>query len=417
MSQCIDGAVSLTENEKLAVRRQLERLLSHSVFKNSSRCHNFLQYVVEHSIQQNHERLKERTIGIEVFGRGTDYDTGQDSVVRTTAIDVRKRIAQYYHEFGHEDEVQIELPPGSSYMPEFHFPATFPPKSESTGPFPERGVPVQTQTKDDVAQRNSRMIGFIAVITTLVVAAALTTFWIGYSINRHQSLVTASGSIVPTGETLTRFWRPMLAQTSPILICTKDPDSGMGGAGAAWDDPSLEDVFALARLTGFVGRQGKAFELKSASSTTWEDLRRGPVIIVGGFDNHWALTEADMSAMRFHLVRDPNSNVLRIEDRKNPSMHNWSVSMAAPASERIEEYGIIARYIDPNSGQWTVLVAGLGKNAVSAAVELLLDPRDIEQLRKQAPADWTSKNIEAVISTLIGNGYHGPAKVQAVEVW
>ncbi len=73
--------------------------------------------------------------------------------------------------------------------------------------------------------------------------------------------------------------------------------------------------------------------------------------------------------MRFHLVRDPKSNVLRVEDRKNPSQQDWYLNMAVPASQRTEEYGIIARYIDPNSGQWTVLVAGLGKNVISAAVD------------------------------------------------
>jgi hypothetical protein len=417
MSQCIDGAALLTENEKLAVRRQLGRLLNHPVFKNSSRCHNFLQYVVEHSIQQNHERLKERTIGIEVFGRGTDYDTGQDSVVRTTAIDVRKRIAQYYHEPGHEDEIMIDLPPGSSYVPEFRFPATLPPESEFVRPSLESRVPVHVPPEDRFPSRK-RWIPFLATVTALVLLMASITFWrLGYSGNRHKTLVTASGTLVPMGNTVTRFWQPILAQTAPILICIKDPDSVTGGPGKVLEDTSLADEIATARLTGFIGGQGRAFELKSASSTSWEDLRRGPEIIVGGFDNSQALREADMNTMRFRLVRDPKSNILGVEDRKNPSQQDWYLNMAVPASQRTEEYGIIARFLDPNSGQWTVLVAGLGKNAISAAVELLLDPKDIEQLRKQAPADWTSKNIEAVISTLIGNGYHGPAKVQAVEVW
>lgn len=226
---------------------------------------------------------------------------------------------------------------------------------------------------------------------------------------------------MPEGETLTHFWRPILAQTTPILICIKDPDTWTGGAGNAWDDPSLADVIATARLTGFIGGQGRAFELKTASSTTWEDLRRGPVIIVGGSDNTWVLQAMSMNSgmdtKRFYFVRDPKSNVLRIEDRKNPSRQEWYLDMEVPASKRGEEYGIIARYLDPNSGQWTVLAAGLSKNATGAAAELLLDPKDIDQLRKQAPTDWSSKNIEAVISIAIADGKPGPARVLAVEVW
>src|ERR1700733_10654924 len=105
--------------DKSAVQEQLERILSHSVFRNSRRCPSLLRYVVECVLQNNCDHLKERTLGIEVFARNVDYDTNLDPVVRTTASEVRKRIAQYYHESGHEDELRIDLPSGS-YVPEFH---------------------------------------------------------------------------------------------------------------------------------------------------------------------------------------------------------------------------------------------------------------------------------------------------------
>ena len=67
------------------------------------------------------EPLKERTLGVEVFGRAPDYDTNLDPVVRTTAVEIRKRIAQYYHEEGHQNEIRIDFPAGS-YLPEFRMP-------------------------------------------------------------------------------------------------------------------------------------------------------------------------------------------------------------------------------------------------------------------------------------------------------
>ena len=42
--------------------------------------------------------MKERTLGVEVFGRPPDYDTNADPVVRVTAAEIRKKIAQFYHE-------------------------------------------------------------------------------------------------------------------------------------------------------------------------------------------------------------------------------------------------------------------------------------------------------------------------------
>src|SRR5271165_7473127 len=109
-----------------AIRVQLDRMLADPLFKNSRRFPVFLRYVVEHTLDGNTEALKERTLGVEVFGRPPHYDTNADPVVRATAGEIRKRIAQYYHAKEHHAEVRIDLSPGS-YVPEFH-----PPESPST---------------------------------------------------------------------------------------------------------------------------------------------------------------------------------------------------------------------------------------------------------------------------------------------
>ncbi len=164
--------------------------------------------------------------------------------------------------WGMNTRSRFELPPGSSDMPDFHFPATLPPEFESVLPSLESRVPVHGLSEDHFPA-TKRRIPFFAMVTAFVLIAASITFWnLGYSGNRHKTLVTASGTFVPMGDALTRFWRPILAQTTPILICIKDPDSETGGSGNAWDDPSLADAIATARLTGFIGGQGRAFELK-----------------------------------------------------------------------------------------------------------------------------------------------------------
>src|SRR5215831_17489006 len=96
---------------------ELRRMLESALFRRSKRCGMLLQYVVEETLEGRAENLKERAIGIAVFGRKPTYDTNEDPIVRTTAVEVRKRIAQYYHETGHDSEVQIELTSGS-YVPQ-----------------------------------------------------------------------------------------------------------------------------------------------------------------------------------------------------------------------------------------------------------------------------------------------------------
>src|SRR5277367_4993072 len=105
------------------VREQLNRLLAHPLFTNSKRYPVLLTYTVEQTLLGNASELKERTIGIEAFGREPVYDVNLDPVVRTAAAEVRKRLSQYYYNPDHAGELVIELPIGS-YVPIFREPAT-----------------------------------------------------------------------------------------------------------------------------------------------------------------------------------------------------------------------------------------------------------------------------------------------------
>jgi hypothetical protein len=121
MGSQISNWTPQSQAQKDAIRNQLQLLLNHLFFKNSPRSSKLLHYIVERSLNSDGENkpIKERTLGIDVFGRPPDYDTDEDTVVRGAASDVRRRIAQYYHEPGHEGEIQIDLLPGS-YIPTFH---------------------------------------------------------------------------------------------------------------------------------------------------------------------------------------------------------------------------------------------------------------------------------------------------------
>jgi len=65
--------------------------------RNSKRYPPLFRFVVESALQDQTDPLKERLLGVQVFGREPDYDTNLDPIVRYTAGEVRKRIAQYYH--------------------------------------------------------------------------------------------------------------------------------------------------------------------------------------------------------------------------------------------------------------------------------------------------------------------------------
>jgi hypothetical protein len=102
-----------------AIREHVGEIIASPAFKGSRRAQEFLKHIIETALSGQFEDLKERTLGVELFGRPPAYDTNEDAVVRVTACDVRKRLTHFYAEPGSGCEMRIDLPPGS-YIPEFH---------------------------------------------------------------------------------------------------------------------------------------------------------------------------------------------------------------------------------------------------------------------------------------------------------
>ena len=106
-----------TERDVKLVRQHVKEVVAGAAFKGSQRSGQFLTHVVERAIAGHFEALKERVIGVELFGRTPSYDTGEDAIVRVTASEVRRRLLQHYGQYGASSEFRISLPSGS-YVPE-----------------------------------------------------------------------------------------------------------------------------------------------------------------------------------------------------------------------------------------------------------------------------------------------------------
>jgi hypothetical protein len=109
----------------------MEDVLQGEAFRGSHRSAQFLRFVVSQAIGGHCDELKERLIGIELFGRSPSYDTGEDAIVRVTASDVRRRLLQHYGTYGTGSGFRIGLPLGA-YIPEI-----------------ARDVPTRTDTLDE----------------------------------------------------------------------------------------------------------------------------------------------------------------------------------------------------------------------------------------------------------------------------
>src|SRR5271163_4220781 len=102
--------VLVTENDLKAFLQHLETVICGEAFRGRHRSAQFLRYVVNQSVSGHCDELKERLIGVELFGRSPSYDTGEDAIVRVTASDVRRRLLQHYGSCGTSAEFRIRLP-------------------------------------------------------------------------------------------------------------------------------------------------------------------------------------------------------------------------------------------------------------------------------------------------------------------
>ena len=442
-----------------AIREQLDRILIHPLFANSKRYPSLLRFVVEQTLEGNADQLKERLIGIEVFGRAPDYDANADPVVRVTAGETRKRLAQYYYDPEHAGELRIELPTGA-YLPQFVRPA-----AEATNPEPDsRAVESQAsaltakaaeppQVSASLVAHEHPLAGHMPwdlpqfwhhrqqtgrgghhysgttvhlVVTVLMVVAALGAgIFAGYRLH-------APHPQAPVDHTVEDFWQPVTAGNSTVTICLGEPARDTSDDGD-WSKPiphtvateplyvhihlsglfALADVVTLTRVEVPLLAQHKPFRVSAASEASFGELREGPVVLIGAFDNLWVMRLS--RDLRFGF--DSSNGTALIVDRKSNKRTTWASDWDQPYERLSKDYAIVARFRDQVTGQPVMMVSGISEEGTEAAGELISNPNDLKQLLKNAPANWRSMNMEAVIETQVIEGHAGPPTVRAVEFW
>ena len=112
--------------EKAGHVLELERLLASSLFRSSRRCQSLLRRLVERTIRERC-RLSERTpVGCGSLRSFHGLRHQPDPVVRASAAEIRKKLAQYYQEEGHAaTRIQQVIsngyrPPSTTSMPLTH---------------------------------------------------------------------------------------------------------------------------------------------------------------------------------------------------------------------------------------------------------------------------------------------------------
>jgi uncharacterized protein (DUF2132 family) len=410
------------------IRAQLELLVRDEVFRSSKRSVAFLRYVVEMTLNGSADQIKERTIGVEVFSRDPSYDTNLDHIVRTAATELRKRLASYYVDEKHRSELRMGLIPGS-YVPRFTLPGqtrhveteieTEQPESPfethaahiQIGPVPVGGL------KKQAPRWKRPLIGMVAVA---IVAAA--------SLAGYAWLQRANPEDV--------FWKPVLDTPGSVLLVVGDhpngpptvPDVGANGSPVtpvpssdSSETVPFADTVTIAKVVGTLEARNKQVLIRRGSESSFSDLRSGAVVLIGAFNNEWSLRLTRQ--LRFSLAMDPNQHLVYIRDAKNPSSRSWSWGTNQPRepmtganSPKLEDFALISRIRDSETGHVVVVIGGLYTYGTETAGEFLTDPTLMQAIARDKRLNGNEPNLQVVLGTTVTDGTPGPPRVLAVSV-
>ena len=173
--------------------------MNSATFEKSKRLRDFLLYVGEHALREPGRQVTEIEIRRDVFGRSTDADALEETVVRVQASQLRRRLEQYFVTEGAAETLVIDVPRGG-YTPMFR----------------ERPVPVRPPSVD--ASRPSPSRGPWPVIAAVL---ALACVWLAVDAWRSRGIAREHAPAAVLGPNVDRLWGQMFGG-EPVYVVLSD---------------------------------------------------------------------------------------------------------------------------------------------------------------------------------------------------
>jgi hypothetical protein len=367
-----------------------------------------LRYIIEKTLDGHQDSLKERIIGTEVFGRDRAYDTNEDPVVRFSAGEIRKRVAQFYRENGENNAIEFHLPLGT-YVPQFL--RTIEQIDDTT----QVVEPPASDPLIDPVQETRRSTK--PTVTVFAFAALFLIVLAGATITKVKRMQNENPVV--------DLWLPLLRNENPVLISAGRPatpaDEIVEPKGITIQEHILRPEFrvsittvdAIANMAGFLQIQKKPFRIHDADTNSLADLHGRPVVLVNANDNKWTLLL--LKPLRFHFISEGRYSY--ILDIKRPDFREWRVDFSQPFHQQTTDYAIVSRFNSATTGGPVIVVAGISSNGTEAAGEFIVAPERLAELARSAPLGWKDGNFEAVLKVEVVDGNTGASTIVASQFW
>jgi hypothetical protein len=429
----------MPEDEPIApgdaqVREHLDIILASDEFSASRRASELLHHLVERALAGDTASLKERLLGVDIFHRRSDYDTSTDAIVRVTANDVRRRLAQFYSH--HPDQPQrISLPLGS-YIPDFITARVHEPTSTlahtlqgSSNALPHAELPRVADIEHPAPAvtplpAKARILPKLLYPLGLALAVLL-GWWFRSVVHDRGPQINSAYSFYndllgPIG--LNGPGKTEIALTNPHMLLYLGLDSPGPALGVSPKDipvpadmaavlnksandnqasfpyhhffvdytnyTGIGEAKAAAGMARMLQATGRSAELTEQRFLNWESARQNQLVILGA-PHESKFVQDTLSAANFTIGYNSihNAHPLPGEQTEYVRSHNDDV---------IEDYGLIWMTQSP-SGTRILVLAGLTSAGTAGVGEFFSDPQRMwpvyQQLRPPAgshgfPDSW-----------------------------
>jgi len=399
------------------VQEELDRICNSPSFHRSEWSSKFLRYVCDLTLRGEASRINQYLIGSEVFHRGADYSTHEDSIVRRQAHALRQKLAAYYAQEGRGDPIHIELPVGQ-YVPVF-----------------------QRQPQDAVVPAPSPEPAKRPRLTSTALAslAAVVLFFGGWVAGRRTVVVEVHPPVPPIAR---EIWGPWLDDPTDLIICVSNPMTATvkyqanpappdlaanrfpisgpeeGAFRSAFDlppggflyaNPSVANTkvgesMAVALLATFFTKAARPVRATESRLISWADFRTNDFILLGHNEaNPWLdpllrdypfrLGQTDGQRLRYIINTSPAEG----------EASEYQVEHSPVGNQPTQEYALISMIPGLDPKRRLLLVNGLNTQATQMAADLLTLPDRLQQLYSRliaiSPSHKGAWYFQAVIRT------------------
>jgi hypothetical protein len=408
-------------NEQLASDQRwalVNRIAASQHLKGSPRLCEFLFYIARCAIRDAPEDATEQQIGIRVFGRAPGYNSSEDSIVRTHARLLRQKLASYFAEEGHAEELLLDVPKGH-YLPVFHTRNQSPVVvAEPSLALSHPSAPVEEPHLEVVAPVVSPRRWPVLVALALAIvftAAALLLTWRGHIPSPAENAADA-------------FWRPFLNTDPPLVIYSNALFEGDSIHGLRYANPSpgqqpeadglidtytgVGELSSVYTLTRFFDRHHANFILKRSLLVTWDEAQSRNLIFIGSRAENPSLRVLQPTT-DFTMTASPDSaGVVNVHP-----LPGEPAVFSRPEHPLTRDYAILALLPGVQPGKHMVVFSGLMTFGTQAAVDYVSNPETAAILMsKIAGPKGEVRPFEAVLETSIGGGVPMQTHLVAIRV-